>query len=190
MATGIELANSYCPDTVVASSLGKKRSRTVGLLPPRGTAPLGFCTLRKIPHCYPIPSVADHPLGPATDRCLGKLLPHQLGRRRTRLRILKKIWRKQNQLMIKQINPFILHQRSYPFQSSVLSLPFNSSYAKICLHGKDDSFHLDRNENLTTSHCQKVDLLASLIVQSSFQRAPRSPRSIETKCGAGANSSL
>ncbi|VVA28225.1 PREDICTED: conserved [Prunus dulcis] len=46
----------------------------------------GFRPLRKIPHyCLPqesrpclSPSVADHPLGPATDHRLGKLLPHQL----------------------------------------------------------------------------------------------------------------
>ncbi len=65
---------------------GNRSSRPVGLLPPRGIAPSGFRPLRKIPHCcLPMesgpclsPSVADHPLGPATDHCLGKLLPHQL----------------------------------------------------------------------------------------------------------------
>jgi len=65
---------------------GKRSSRPVGLLPPRGIAPSGFRPLRKIPHCClpwesgPClsPSVADHPLGPATDHRLGKLLPHQL----------------------------------------------------------------------------------------------------------------
>ena len=56
------------------------------LRPSRGIAPSGFRPLRKIPHCClpeesgPClsPSVADHPLGPATDHRLGKLLPHQL----------------------------------------------------------------------------------------------------------------
>ncbi|KAJ8438030.1 LOW QUALITY PROTEIN: hypothetical protein Cgig2_030011 [Carnegiea gigantea] len=49
-----------------------------------------------------------------------------IGRRRTRLDIKK---RKQNQVEIIWINPFFLRQRSYPFQNSVLSLPFKSSYA-------------------------------------------------------------
>ncbi|KAF1866387.1 hypothetical protein Lal_00024397 [Lupinus albus] len=51
-AAGIELADAYSPDTVIASSLGKE--------------------------VHDPPSVADHPLGPATDHHLGKLLPHQL----------------------------------------------------------------------------------------------------------------
>nr|VDD24766.1 unnamed protein product [Brassica rapa] len=54
-AAGTELADAYSPDTVIASSLGKEES--------------GPCLS---------PSVADHPLGPATDHRLGKLLPHQL----------------------------------------------------------------------------------------------------------------
>ena len=57
--------------------------------PPRGIAPSGFHPLRKIPHCClpqesgPClsPSVADHPLRPATDRCLGRPLPYQLANR-------------------------------------------------------------------------------------------------------------
>ncbi|KAF2613148.1 hypothetical protein F2Q70_00012149 [Brassica cretica] len=54
-AAGTELADAYSPDTVIASSLGKEES--------------GPCLS---------PSVADHPIGPATDHRLGKLLPHQL----------------------------------------------------------------------------------------------------------------
>ncbi|PPD66781.1 hypothetical protein GOBAR_DD36342 [Gossypium barbadense] len=54
-ATGTELADAYSPDTVIASSPGKEDS--------------GPCLN---------PSVADHPLGSATDHRLGKLLPHQL----------------------------------------------------------------------------------------------------------------
>ncbi|KAL1152621.1 hypothetical protein V6Z11_A09G121700 [Gossypium hirsutum] len=49
-AAGIELADAYSPDTVIASSPGKDVHDPV----------------------------ADHPLGPATDHRLGKLLPHQL----------------------------------------------------------------------------------------------------------------
>ncbi|KAK8356410.1 hypothetical protein V6Z12_A05G352800 [Gossypium hirsutum] len=54
-AAGTELADAYSPDTVIASSPGKEDS--------------GPCLS---------PSVADHPLGSATDHRLGKLLPHQL----------------------------------------------------------------------------------------------------------------
>ncbi|CAN6483001.1 unnamed protein product [Victoria cruziana] len=54
-AAGTKLADAYSSDTVIASSLGKEESRP----------------------CLS-PSVADHPLGPATDHRLGKLLPHQL----------------------------------------------------------------------------------------------------------------
>ncbi|WOG82307.1 hypothetical protein DCAR_0101470 [Daucus carota subsp. sativus] len=46
--------DAYSPDTVIASSQGKES---------------GPCLS---------PSVADHPLGPATDHRLGKLLPYQL----------------------------------------------------------------------------------------------------------------
>ena len=64
----------------------KRNSQLVGLLSPRGIALLGFHPLRKIPHyCLPqesrlclSASVADHPLKPATDHRLCKLLPHQL----------------------------------------------------------------------------------------------------------------
>ena len=56
-----------------------------GLLRSRGVAASGFRPLRKIPHCclplesgpYLSPSVADHPLRPATRRSLGEPLPHQ-----------------------------------------------------------------------------------------------------------------
>ncbi|XLU70623.1 hypothetical protein S245_029676, partial [Arachis hypogaea] len=56
----------------------------LGLLPPCSIAPLGFRPLRKILHYFlpyesgPCLSVPDHPLGPATDHQLSKLLPHQL----------------------------------------------------------------------------------------------------------------
>src|SRR3569623_1596067 len=57
-----------------------------GLLHSRGIAGSGFPPLSKIPHCcLPLesgpclsPSVADRPLRPATDRCLGRPLPYQL----------------------------------------------------------------------------------------------------------------
>ena len=57
-----------------------------GLLPARGMAGSGFRPLSKIPHCClpsesgPClsPSVAGRPLRPATDRRLGRPLPHQL----------------------------------------------------------------------------------------------------------------
>nr|GEV46790.1 carotenoid cleavage dioxygenase 1 [Tanacetum cinerariifolium] len=54
-AAGTKLADAYSPDIVIASSPGKEES--------------GPCLS---------PSMADHPLGPATDHRLGKLLPHQL----------------------------------------------------------------------------------------------------------------
>ncbi|KAL0322238.1 UNVERIFIED_CONTAM: hypothetical protein Scaly_2520200 [Sesamum calycinum] len=49
------LADAYSPDTIIVSSPGKEDSK--------------LCLS---------PSVADYPLGPATDHRLGKLLPHQL----------------------------------------------------------------------------------------------------------------
>ena len=57
-----------------------------GLLPARGMAGSGLPPLSKIPHCClpqesgPClsPSVAGRPLRPATDRRLGRPLPHQL----------------------------------------------------------------------------------------------------------------
>src|SRR4029079_12232032 len=60
-----------------------------GLLPARGMAGSGLPPVSHIPHCgLPSesgpclsPSVADHPLRPATDRRLGKPLPHQLANR-------------------------------------------------------------------------------------------------------------
>ena len=55
----------------------------------RGVAASGFPPLRKIPYCclpqksgpYLNPSVADHPLRPATDHGLGKPLPYQQANR-------------------------------------------------------------------------------------------------------------
>ena len=63
----------------------KRSLQPTSLLPPRDIAPSGFRPLRKIPHCClpqksgPClsPSVADRPLKPTTDHCLGKPLPHQ-----------------------------------------------------------------------------------------------------------------
>src|SRR3954465_14879114 len=60
--------------------------RSEDLHPPRGVAGSGLRPLSNIPHCClpeesgPClsPSVADHPLRPATDRRLGEPLPHQL----------------------------------------------------------------------------------------------------------------
>ncbi len=57
-----------------------------GLLPPRGVAASGFRPLRNIRYCSPpwrsgqclSPDVAGQPLSPATRRCLGEPLPHQL----------------------------------------------------------------------------------------------------------------
>ena len=59
--------------------------RSEDLHPPRGVAGSGLRPLSNIPHCClpsesgPClsPSVADHPLRPATDRRLGEPLPHQ-----------------------------------------------------------------------------------------------------------------
>ena len=72
--------------TVSSSFLRKGVYKPESFTPPRGIAPSSFRPLRKIPHCclpkesgpYLSPSVADHPLRPATDRRLGELLPHQL----------------------------------------------------------------------------------------------------------------
>ncbi|CAH2057160.1 unnamed protein product [Thlaspi arvense] len=67
--------------------LREKKFTTRGLLPPRGIAPSAFAHCGKFPTAASrrslgrvsvSPSVADHPLGPATDHRLGKLLPHQL----------------------------------------------------------------------------------------------------------------
>ncbi|KAB2009047.1 hypothetical protein ES319_D10G141200v1, partial [Gossypium barbadense] len=49
-AAGTNLVDAYSPDIVISSSLGKEVHNPV----------------------------ADHPIGPATDHCLSKLLPHQL----------------------------------------------------------------------------------------------------------------
>src|SRR5256885_16410024 len=66
--------------------LEKSGLRPEGLHPARGVAASGFPPLRKIPNCclpYEAgpclsPSLAGHPLRPATDRRLGRPLPHQL----------------------------------------------------------------------------------------------------------------
>ena len=74
------------PQVHVIMFLPEKRGlQPIGSLPSRGIAPSGFRPLRKIPHCClpeesgPClsPSVADRSLKPATDRGLGKPLPHQ-----------------------------------------------------------------------------------------------------------------
>ncbi len=68
-----------------------------GLLHTRGIAGSGLRPLSNIPHCClpwesgPClsPSVADHPLRPATDRCLGRPLPYQLANRTRALPIAR-----------------------------------------------------------------------------------------------------
>ncbi|KAG6506119.1 hypothetical protein ZIOFF_031434 [Zingiber officinale] len=60
VAAGIELADVYSPNTVIASLRKEVHDHWE----------FGLCLS---------PSVVDHPLGPATDHRLGKLLPHQQG---------------------------------------------------------------------------------------------------------------
>ena len=72
---------------ILSNFISNKRSlRPEGLRPSRGIAPSGFRPLRNILHCC-LPQelepclsfyVADHPLKPATDHRLGKLLSYQL----------------------------------------------------------------------------------------------------------------
>ncbi|KAK9125724.1 hypothetical protein Scep_014570 [Stephania cephalantha] len=68
----------------------RKRSSRPGPSTSTRHCSVSFRPLRKIPHfCasrrsrgrVSAPSVADHPLGPAIDHRLGKLLPHQLANR-------------------------------------------------------------------------------------------------------------
>ena len=71
--------------------------RSENLHPSRGVTASGFRPLRNIPHCC-LPqesgpcsssSVAGHPLRPATHRCLGRPLPHQLANgTRTHLQVI------------------------------------------------------------------------------------------------------
>src|SRR3989344_4937518 len=83
-AAGTELADPYSYATVKIFTY-KSSLRPEGLHPARGVAPSGFRPLWKIPYCcLPYesgpclsPSLADHPLRPATDHRLGELLPHQ-----------------------------------------------------------------------------------------------------------------
>ena len=84
-AAGTKFAGAYSPGTVIIVP-GKRALQPEGLLHSRGMAGSGLRPLSKIPHCCPpwesgpclSPSVADHPLRPATDRRLGRPLPHQL----------------------------------------------------------------------------------------------------------------
>ena len=85
-AAGTELADAYSSSTRQNFLLEKRGLQPKGRHPSRGIAPSGFRPLRKIPHCClpeesgPClsPSVADHPLKPATDHRLGRPLPYQL----------------------------------------------------------------------------------------------------------------
>ncbi|MCD7454245.1 hypothetical protein HAX54_024072, partial [Datura stramonium] len=86
VAAGIDLADAYSPDTIIASSPGKEVPdpwvfyRHMVLLHQAFTHCKKFSTAasrRESGSCFS-PSVADHPLRPATDHRLGKLLPHQL----------------------------------------------------------------------------------------------------------------
>ncbi len=68
----------------------KRSLQPKGLRPPRGVAPSGFRPVRNIRYCsHPwmsgqclSPDVAVQPLSPATRRCLGEPLPHQLADRK------------------------------------------------------------------------------------------------------------
>ncbi|KAL5060652.1 hypothetical protein RYX36_032256 [Vicia faba] len=60
-AAGTELADAYFPDTVIFSSLGKKFMTHRPSTSKRHCSEFGPCLS---------PSVADHPLGPATDHRL------------------------------------------------------------------------------------------------------------------------
>ncbi|MBA0753399.1 hypothetical protein Gogos_020878, partial [Gossypium gossypioides] len=63
---GTELADAYSLDTVISSSLGKE------------VHDLWAFYLHAESRLCLSPSMADHPLGPAIDHRIGKLLPHQL----------------------------------------------------------------------------------------------------------------
>ncbi len=89
-AAGTELAGAFSEGTVKFPFVPSKRAlRPEGLHHSRGVAGSGLLPLSNIPNCC-LPwesgpcsssSVADHPLRPATDRCLGRPLPHQLANR-------------------------------------------------------------------------------------------------------------
>ncbi len=89
-AAGTELAGASSAGTVKFPFFPAESAlRPEGLHHTRGIAGSGFLPLSKIPNCcHPwvsgpcfSSSVADHPLRPATDRRLGRPLPHQLANR-------------------------------------------------------------------------------------------------------------
>ena len=83
-AAGTELAGTSSSSTVIVL-LGERALQPNSCHHSRNIAGSGFRPLSKIPHCCLLkesgpclsPSVADHPLRPATDRSLGRLLPYQ-----------------------------------------------------------------------------------------------------------------
>ncbi len=95
-AAGTELAGAYSAGNVTPRRYSHPGfpPRLKGFTTRRPSSPTriagsGLRPLSNIPHCClpwesgPClsPSVADHPLRPATDRRLGRLLPHQLANR-------------------------------------------------------------------------------------------------------------
>uniref|UniRef100_A0A6N2K9N9 Ribosomal protein S12 n=2 Tax=Magnoliopsida TaxID=3398 RepID=A0A6N2K9N9_SALVM len=107
----ITLASSVLPRLLAQS-----------LLPPRGIAPSSFRPLRKIPHCCLPPSVADHPLGPATDHRLGKLLPHQLANQTRALLGRIPPFAPQRQVLTRY-SPVRHWKHHFPSDLHVLSMP-------------------------------------------------------------------
>src|ERR1700730_4129943 len=87
-AAGTKLAGASSAGTVIIVP-AERTLQSENLLHPRGIAGSGFRALSNIPHCCRpwefgpclSPNVADHPLRPATDRRLGRPLPHQLANR-------------------------------------------------------------------------------------------------------------
>ncbi len=84
-AAGTELADAYSSGTVSSSSLRKEVYNPKALLPHAVLLRQAFAHCGKFPTAASRRSlgrvsvpVAAHPLRPATDRCLGRLLPHQL----------------------------------------------------------------------------------------------------------------
>ena len=96
---------------------GNRALQSEDLLHSRGIARSGLRPLTKIPYCClpqesgPClsPSVAGRPLRPATDRRLGKLLPHQLANRASAAPIARG-------LAIPRFHPQVLCGISHPFE--------------------------------------------------------------------------
>ncbi|MFQ6629662.1 hypothetical protein Gotur_006796 [Gossypium turneri] len=84
-ATGIDLANAYSLDTVIASSPEKEVHDPWAFYLYAALLGQAFAYCKNSLLLPPVesrpclsPSVANHPLGPIIDHRLGKLLPHQL----------------------------------------------------------------------------------------------------------------